>query len=121
MPATQASRAPQQLFMPAPIDAIPGAERQPQDQQTAKTWRTLAKGAAARGETALALRGWLHVREIEPDAGDAMFQIGCCYALLGDRRRACLIFDGLIDRPGVTPKMRRCAERLLIWLEPNPL
>ncbi len=92
-----------------------------QGHEAATSWRTLAQGAAARGDTALALRGWLHVREIEPDAVDAMFQIGCCYALLGDRSRACLIFDGLIDRPGVTQKMRHCAERLLVWLDPNPL
>ncbi len=54
------------------------------------------------------------------EAAAALFQLGCSLALRGDRARACLIFDALIDRPAVSPEVRRSAERLLRSLDPDP-
>lgn len=85
----------------------------------AESWRAAAAEASMRGDAMQALRCWLEVRKAEPEAMDAWFRIACCYALLGDRHRACLLFENLIDRPGVPAAIRQESERLLAWLDPH--
>lgn len=75
-------------------------------------WRQVALAASEGGETALALRCWLHVQRLQPQARDAEFHIACCHALGGRREQAAESFAALAQDAALSSDLRRRALRL---------
>ena len=112
--------------LPPAIDAVaapPGAMRMtttmPQRYGDVQHWRTVASRAMLAGDAELALRCWRHVRQLQPEALDALFHIACCYARLNEPGRACLIFHALATAPTVPEDLRQRAARLAALVDPE--
>lgn len=82
-------------------------------------WRDIAQRAWDGGNTRKALECWSEVRRLQPESVEALFQMGCCMALLDEPDRAGLIFDAVMHNSAATTDMRIRAERLLAMVEPE--
>lgn len=101
---------------PASLDSH--AFRPPSARQgDALHWRDRAQRAQQRGDTELALRCWAHVRQLQPQALDAEFHLGCCLALRNQPARASLVLHALAERYDAAPALRERAARLAEMLE----
>ena len=105
------------------VVAPPGVMRMatvmPQRYGDVQHWRTVATRAMLAGDAELALRCWRHVRQLQPEALDALFHIACCYARLNEPGRACLIFHALAIAPTVPEELRQRAARLAALVDPE--
>lgn len=105
------------------VAALPGvmsmATALPQRYGDVQHWRTVASRAMLAGDAELALRCWRHVRQLQPEALDALFHIACCYARLNEPGRACLIFHALATAPTVPEDLRQRAARLAALVDPE--
>ena len=95
------------------------AAAMPQRYGDVQHWRTVASRAMLAGAADLALRCWRHVRQLQPEALDALFHIACCYARLNEPGRACLIFQALATAPTVPEDLRQRAARLAALVDPE--
>ncbi len=86
----------------------------------AQRWRTLALDALEAGNPARALQCWREVGRREPDALDAMFNLGCCHVLIDEPGRACLIFEALSQAQTAPLALRQRAARLAALVDPMP-
>lgn len=108
---------------PAQIDALPrfgaradGAVRV--HDGDADLWRRRAGTALEKGDPALALRCWAIVSRLQPQALDALFQQGCCHALIDQPARAYLAFDAVAGATAAPPALRRRAAELALLVDP---
>lgn len=86
----------------------------------AALWRSEARQALADGDARRALHAWNRVRRLQPRALDALFHLGCCFALMRRPGPARHVFATLARMDSAPNALRSRAARLAAMLQPAP-
>lgn len=119
----QATTATTTVFGSSPARAAPRVQRRPDGglwihHDDTRWWRSLGARALADGDGKLALNCWRRVVELQPEADDAMLELGRSLLLVGEVGRACLVFDSLANKRSAPAVVREEARRLVAMHEP---
>lgn len=84
----------------------------------AALWRSRARQAQDEGDPRAALHAWNRVRRLQPQALDALFHLGCCFALSRRPGPARHLFATLARMDSAPTALRSRAARLAAMLLP---